>query len=873
MGTTTIKPPRLSAWLLNRLIDSEVRDQAMGDLEERYQAEVRERGLLLAKAWYRIQILPVLKSFIENTLLWEGSMLKNYIKTAWRNIKRQKGYSIINIGGLALGMACSILIVFYIHHELSFDRFHENSDRIYRVIIDATLPQNQFNIPAAQTAFGPTLVKDYPEVAGSVRVQSMPKTFVKYGDRAFYESGLLYADPSIFDVFTFPFASGDPKTALARANTVVLTERMADKYFRGEDAVGKFLRFNDEADFAVTGVMKEVPSQSHLQFDMLVSLETRFGPNPRLGQDWVNINTPTYVLFRDRRSPKEIEPKLVALVEKRLGSLLKTLGGKMSYSFQPLTRVHLFSRYYMDLAANNSSIQYIYIFAAIGLFILGIACINFMNLATARSAQRAREIGLRKVIGAHRPELFGQFLGESATYSLLALMAALVLVRLGLPMFKSISGIDLRIGATELAWLVPLFFGLALFVSLAAGIYPAIFLSALHPVKTIRGSYKAGRGSARFRRVLVVAQFLIGVVLLIATVVVRRQLDFMRNRNLGFSKEQVLVTRIYDSRIFPRIESAKIRLKQIPGVISAAMTQAIPGQMTEVNGNPFIPEGFSETEPLILRQFSADADFVPTLGLEIIQGRNFSKENPTDADAILINEATVRKLGWADPVGRKIKTPTLPVGKWREKTVIGVIRDFHFVGLREMIEPFLLDLGTEEDQLIIKLKTDRLSATLRELERAWREIDSVRPLDFFFLDEFFNAQYWAEQRLGRIFSSFSGLAIIIACLGLFGLASFMAEQKTKEIAIRKVLGASVRGIVARLSLEFIRLVALAIVLAWPVAYFAMGAWLRNFAYRVGLSPWTFLAAGFAALGIAILTVGAQAFRAASSNPATSLKFE
>jgi putative ABC transport system permease protein len=348
----------------------------------------------------------------------------------------------------------------------------------------------------------------------------------------------------------------------------------------------------------------------------------------------------------------------------------------------------------------------------------------------------------------------------------------------------------------------------------------------------------------------------------------------MRNRSLGFSTDQVLVTRIDDPAMFPRIESIKARLRQIPGVVSAAMTQAVPGQATEVNFQPFVPEGFSESEPVLLRQFSADADFVPTLGLEIVQGRNFSKEHPTDADsAMLINEATVRKLGWAEPLGRKIKIPTLPIGKWREKTVIGVIRDFHFLGLREAIEPFLLDLGTREDQLIIKLKTERLRASIGELERAWKEIDPVRPLDFFFLDRFFDAQYRAEERLSRLFTAFSGLAIIIACLGLFGLASFMAEQKAKEIAIRKVLGASIRGVVGLLSLEFLKLVALAILLAWPAAYFAMGAWLRNFAYRAALSPWTFLTAGLAALAIALLTVGGQAFRAASSNPAESLKFE
>jgi len=872
---TRPRPPRLAAWLLSRLTDAAVRDQAMGDLEEQFRAAAREKGLLRARAWYRTQTWPLLKSFVENTLLWEASMIKNYLKTGWRNIKRQKGYSFINIAGLALGMACAILIVFYIHHELSFDRFHKNADRISRVVIDAAMQQNLITAPAAQMAFGPALAKDFPEVAAVVRVRPQSKAMVKYADRSSYETGLLYTDASIFDVFTFPLLAGNPKTALARANTVVLTERMAKKYFRGENPLGRFLRLDDEADFAVTGIMKDVPSRSHLQFDFLVSLETLFGPNPELREDWGNINTPTYVLFRDRLGPKEVKPKLVGLVEERLGPLLKSLGGTMTYSFQPLTKIHLFSRFTIDFVAVTSSIQYIYIFAAIGLFIVVIACINFMNLATARSARRAREIGLRKVVGAGRLELFGQFLGEATTHSLLALAAALILVRLALPFFRSISGIDLRLGASQLAWLVPSFFGLALFVSLVAGSYPAIYLSALQPANTLKRGWKSGPGSTRFRHVLVVFQFLIGIVLIIGTGVVRRQLDFMRNRNLGFSPEQILVTRIDDPAIFPRIESVKARLKEIPGVVSAAMTQAVPGQMSEANIQPFVPEGISENEPFLFRQFSVDADLVPTLGLEIVRGRNFSRDMPTDSDALLVNEATARKLGWADPVGRKIKTPaSYEAGEigWKEKTVIGVVRDFHFLGLREQIEPFLLDLRTDS-QLVVKLKTDRLSSTIRELERAWVEIDPVRPLDFFFLDGFFDAQYRAEERLSRLFSAFSGLSVAIACLGLFGLASFMAEQRAKEVAIRKVLGASVRGVLTRLSLEFLKLVVLATILAWPVAYFAMNAWLRNFAYRAALSPWTFVAAGAAALAIAFMTVAGQAYRAASSNPVDSLKYE
>jgi putative ABC transport system permease protein len=803
-------------------------------------------------------------------------MIKNYLKTGLRNIKRQKGYSFINIAGLALGMACAILIIFFIHHETSFDRFHKNADRIHRVVTDATLRQERAVVPAAPMALGTILARDYPEAAAVVRLQRLSKTMVKYADRSFYETGLMYADASVFNVFTFPLVAGDPRNALARANSVVLTERTAKKYFRGENPVGKILRFNDEADFAVTGVMKDIPSYSHLQFDFLVSLETLLGRKPELSQEWFNLNVPTYVLFRNKDGPKQIEPKLAGLVEERLGPFLKSLHGKLAYSFQPLTKIHLYSRFMIDFIAGAGNIQYIYVFAAIALFILGIACMNFMNLATARSAKRAREIGLRKVVGAGRPALFAQFLGEATMHSLLSLIVALFLVWFALPFFKSISGIDLRLGASQFAWLIPSLVGLTLFVSLVAGSYPAVYLSALRPVYTLKGAWKAGPGNARFRHVLVVVQFLIGVALIIGTAVVLRQIDFMRNRNLGFSADQVLVTGIDDPAILPRIESVKARLKEIPGIVRAAMTQAVPGQMTEANVQPYVPEGASESEPVMFRQFYIDADFVPALGLEIAGGRNFSKELATDADALLINEATARKLGWADPVGRKIKVPW-SVGEagfsWREKTVIGVVRDFHFLGLRELIEPCLLELGTRMDQLLIKLKTENLSATIRELERAWGEVDPVRPLDFFFLDSFFNAQYGAEERLGRLIAVFSGLAIAIACLGLFGLASFMAEQKAKEIAIRKVMGASVRGVLGHQSLEFLKLVALATLLAWPAAYLAMNAWLRNFAYRAALSPWTFIAAGAAALAIAFMTVASQAYRAASSNPVESLKYE
>ncbi len=807
----------------------------------------------------------------------------SFFRTAIRAFRRSRLFAGLNIAGLALGMACAILIALFIHHELSFDRFHENADRIQRVTTDATVGKQRANIPAGPLALGPALAERHPEVAAIVRIQRLSKTLVRYADRSFYETGWFYSDASVFDVFTFPLVAGDPKTALARAQTVVLTESTAEKYFRGEDPLGKVLRLDDRDDFVVTGVMKDIPGNSHLRFDGLVSLETQFARNAALRQDWLNINASTYVLFRDKRGPRQVEPKLAGLVQERLGAMLKAVGGKMVYGFQPLTRIHLFSHFTIDFVATGGSVQYLYVFTAIALFILAIACINFMNLATARSAKRAREIGLRKVVGAGRPALVAQFLGEATVHSLLALAAALGLVWLVLPLFQSISGIELELGASQLVWLAPSLLGLVLFVGLAAGSYPAVYLSALQPVSTLKGTWKAGRGNARFRHALVVVQFLISVSLIIGTVAVRRQLDFMRNRNLGFSAVQVLVARVDGPTISPRIEAIKARLKEIPGVVSAAVTSAVPGQDRSTNFNPYLPEGVSESQPEMFRQFYVDADFTPTLGLEIVRGRNFSRLSATDADALLINEMAARRLGWADPVGRKIKVPEA-VGKasasvantgfgWREKTVIGVVRDFHFLGLRQQIEPYLLEMGTGMGQLVIKLKTESLGASIRDLERAWKEIDPVRPFDFFFLDAFFNAQYRSEESLGRLVTAFGGLAIAIACLGLFGLSSFLAEQRAKEIAIRKVLGASIHGVLAQQSLEFLKLVAISTLLAWPVAFLAMNAWLRNFAYRAPLSPWTFVAAGAGALIIAFLTVGGQAYRAASSSPVRSIKYE
>jgi putative ABC transport system permease protein len=794
----------------------------------------------------------------------------SYLKIALRKMRRQKGYSFINIAGLGLGMACCLLIVFYIHHELSFDRFHANADRIFRVTMEGMLNGETINVARSPIPMAPSLLADYSEVAGAGRIRKSGTMPVAFADKEFIESGIIYADPAAFEVFTFPFIRGDAKTALGRPYTVVLTEGTARKYFGLEDPLGKFLRFENRTDFAVTGVIRDVPQNSHLKFDLVCSLETRFAKSPGLRENWFSdMNIYTYIRLDRPEAQKPLEAKLPGLVEEKLGKVLTAMKGTIRLHLQPLTAIHLRSKLQWEFGGNGD-ILYIYIFAAIAVVILVIACINFMNLATARSARRAREVGMRKVVGACRRDLIWQFLGESTSTSLLALMVALVFVKLALPLFKSISGIELVPGVGELAWLIPVSFGLVLFVGFAAGSYPAVYLSALRPVKVLKGGPEAGSGSARFRRLLVVGQFVLSIVMIIGTLIIGDQIRYMKNRDLGFQKDQLLAIRTSDEKIFQLPDQVKSRLKEIPGVLEVSATSRVPGQGQDTQ--LVIPEGL-ETGTMY-RSINADADYVRTMGMNIVRGRDFSKNILSDArDAILINETAVRKLGWADPIGKTFKI-SVAVNKYKTKTVVGVVKDFHFSSLRDTIEPLLINNEmTELAALAVRFKAADAGRLIGELKKSWKAISPGKIFDYFFVDELFDAQYRSEERLNKIFSSSSLVAIAIACLGLFGLASFLAEQRKKEIGIRKVLGASVGAVVGLLSREFLKLVGLAALIAWPIAYFAMTIWLRGFAYRTSLRPWTFLGSSLAALAIAFLTVGYQAIRAASANPVDSLKYE
>jgi putative ABC transport system permease protein len=801
-------------------------------------------------------------------------MFRNYLKSALRNIRKQKGYSFLNISGLALGMACSILIIFYIQHELSYDRFHENADRIYRISMEGRLGGEFMKVAPTPTPLAPSLLIKYPEVVKAARIRKSDAVSVEFADKKFIESAIVYADPGVFDVFTFPLLRGDVKTALARPYTVVLTERTAKKYFGLEDPIGKFLKFDNQYDFAVTGVIRDISPNSHLKFDVAYSMETFFARRPSLRDTWLSdISGYTYVLLDRRTAQKPLEAKLPGLVEEKMGKVLKAIKGTIRLYLEPLTSIHLRSKLRWEFGGNGD-ILYIYIFAAIAVIILAIACINFMNLATARSARRAREVGIRKVVGACRRDLVGQFLGESTSTSLLALIVSLVFVQLALPLFKSISGIELRLGAGELAWLVPMFFGLALFVGFAAGSYPAIYLSAFQPVKALKGGpggSEAKSGSVRFRRLLVVGQFALSIAMITGTWIIGDQIRYMKNKDIGFQKEQVLGIRTSDQKILKALDSIKSRLKEIPGVLEISATSFVPGAGQSTNA--VVPEGFEGDTSALYRAIFADADFVRTMGMEIAKGRDFSKDMLSDAqDSILINETAVRKLGWDNPVGKTIKIAK-GVFQYETKTVVGVVRDFNYASLRDTLEPLFISNEIDLTFLVVKLKTNNMSRLIGEIRKAWTTISPGSLFDYFFIDELFDAQYRSEERLNKIFSSFSLIAIAIASLGLFGLASYMAERRKKEVGIRKVLGASLGEVVGLLAKEFLKLVGLAALIAWPIAYFAMNVWLRGFAYRTQINLRTFAVSALAALAIAFLTVSYQAVRAALADPVDSLKYE
>jgi putative ABC transport system permease protein len=796
-------------------------------------------------------------------------MFRNYLITALRNLRKYKGFSFINLLGLAIGMACCILILLYVRDELSYDRYHTNADRIYRVTREWINEDGTSSLHLGHVAppIAPLLLNDFPDIQEAVRIQTPDRMLCSHEDKHFLEEDIIFAEENFFSIFSFELLAGDPSTALRDPFTLVITEATARKYFGDKDPLGETLKFENRIDAKVTGIVRAAPPNSHFHFEIigsLASLKQMYGQ--REFENWGSNNYATYLLLPSGYDIGLLKSQVPAFLDRHQG---EDYHRSNTLHFQRLTDIHLKSHLDSEIEP-NSNIVYIYIFSAIALFVLLIACINFMNLSTARSSIRAREVGMRKVVGAQRSHLIRQFLSESIVLAFFALVLAVVMVSIVLPAFGRFVERDLSPGFVQSP---ELFLGLlliALLVGLVAGSYPAFILSSLRPVQVLKGTRgPAGRGSL-FRTILVVSQFAISIILIISVAVVYQQLRYSRSKSLGFNREQVVVLPTSDL-IRQRFDAIRTQLLAQPGVVSVAAARRVPsGRLLDSSDAQVISGDGAQPVNFRIAFVRVSHDFIPTFQMEMAAGRNFSREFPTDLkEAFILNEAAVSKMGWTaeEALGRSFGYGS------RTGKIIGVVRDFHFESLHQEIAPIVFYLQPDYRNVIVRIRPDNIPTTMGFLKERWAELRPNYPFDYFFIDENFDSLYRTEEKLGQVFGVFSLLAIFIACLGLFGLASFTAERRIKEIGIRKVLGAPVGNIVILLSRDFTKWVLAANLIAWPIAYYAMHSWLQNFAYRTDIPIVLFLMAGALAFAIALLTVSYQTIRAALGNPSDALRYE
>lgn len=789
-------------------------------------------------------------------------MLRNYLTTAWRNLKRQKGYAAINVFGLTLGLAACLLIALYVQHEWSHDRFHEQSDRIYRVLEQDTSDSAGSGWTAQmQGPMGPALAADFPEVEQAVRFHPEGETLLRTEDRRFYEEDGYRTDPSIFDVFSLQLQHGNPKTALSQPNAIVLTESLAAKYFGEQNPLGRILTLGEEDERTVTGVVEDPPSNSQIRFSYLVPL-----PDEIYGvsiDQWNRLSAfHTYVLLRPDARAGALEEKLPSFTESYMG---ERLSSRLVHSLQPITEAYLYSPSGAEPYRSGDP-TYLYLFGAIAALILLIAAINYVNLAVARAAQRIQEVGIRKTVGADRKQIAQQFLSESLLVVAFAVLLALVLIRLSLPAFETLFAVELAPETLPAGWLALGLLATLLIVGVGAGSYPALFLSSFQPSGILQGRAQYGGRGRLLRKGLIVFQFAVAVALLACTGVVYQQLQYMQSEKLSQEGEQVLVFELNNSELHDDYSAMKNELQRLPAVTEVAASEsALARGMPKI----FTPSDKSEKR-LGINLLTVERNYSDVVDLNLVEGQDLSSAQKTDMDrAALINETAARTFGWADPIGKE-----LPLYGEDRTVIVGVVEDFPYASLRESIDPLAIVEGDVTPHYVnVGIQPSNLSGTIQHVEEIYQSFSSAFPFVYSFLDDDFDALYQEDRRVGRIFGAFALLAIFVACLGLFGLAAYAAERRRKEIAIRKVLGATAQSVVGLLSKEFLKLVAVAFVLATPVAYVAAQRWLEDFAYRVELGPWIFLVAGLIAVLIALLTVSSQALRAAWTDPATAIRQE
>ncbi len=794
-------------------------------------------------------------------------MLCNYFKIALRHVGREKGYSVINVLGLAIGMACCLLILLFVRDELSYDRFHEKGDRIVRVVRETSV--------MSPAPLGPALADDLPEVEAYVRFVEQSEVVVTGPGGDSFRETILAADSTIFDVFSFALVSGDPHRALRNPDEVLLTESLARKYFGEENPIGQPLTFDvgDEVTLTVGGILRDVPTTSHLSFGMLASFELVAQTSNRMENyrtNWLH----TYLLLDQSSDARDVEAKLPAFFENRVGEPWSL------YRIQELGDVHLHSAHLAYDIAPQGDIRQVILFTIVAGLILLIACINFVNLSTARSLRRAREVGVRKAMGARRVQLVAQFLGESVVMTVIATILTCGIILTSLPAFRSFIGKDLALYGPDAAFLAAAMGGLAVIVGLVAGSYPALLLSRYSPVRALRGWPGGSAAGSGLRRGLVVFQFAISIFLVVATLTIHQQIEYLRNARLGFEPEQTVVLEV-GGALAGRHELVRSEIVRIPGVRGVSATATVPGRPVSDYG--YRPEGWAEEDLPGFDTFFIDEIFIDLLEMNVVQGRNFDLRQASDSTGFLLNEAALavvrNRLGndWANPIGKQLDFYMPSSQGWevrRSGPVIGIVEDFHYLSLHSTIDPLVMQMAPQIfSRLIVKVDADDIAGTMGRLEARWPDFAGSAPFEYSFLDASYDALYRSERRMGELAGVFGALALFVACLGLFGLATFMAERRTKEIGVRKVLGASVSSVVGLLSLDFVKLVGVAFLLAAPVAYLVLREWLSEFAYRIDLTAGVFLLGGIFAVVIALLTVSYQALRAATADPVDSLRYE
>jgi len=767
-------------------------------------------------------------------------------------------------------MACCLLILLYVRHELSYDSYHKDVERVCRIVQDIrTQTANRVFVPVSPMV-APTLKSDYPQVEYAARAFTFTGSrLVRRKDTFFYEYRFMYADQELFDVLTFQFIQGNPQGALTRPNTLVVSQRMAIKYFGNVNPLGDTLEINQQ-EYEITGVVKDCPENTHLKYDLIASLETL--KDWQEMSNWYSTMFYTYIKLRPDVNMKEFSLQVSRLADKYIGEQLESWGSTYHYFLQPLSSIHLHSNLRYETEPPGNPV-YITIFSFVGLFILIIACLNFMNLSTARATNRAKEVGLRKVVGAQKLQLIGQFLGESLLVAFLSLGLAMVIARFAIPLLNDLTGISLSFDALLLPGVLLSLIGGAVLVGMAAGLYPAFVLSAFRPAVTLKGATSAGTQGFALRTVLVVVQFAISVMLIIGTLTMYKQFNFMKNQYLGFEKEQKLILPLRGGiNIQENFASVKDMFSKHSSITGVTVSSTVPGRGVSNFGVSLVGEDDTKNQSMFHMYF--DDDFIPDYGIEIVAGRAFQKEMKTDfMGAFLINEAAVKAFGWTNPeeaLGKRMQTGH----GGRVNPIIGVTKNFHYRGLQSEVEPLVMEfLPWTFRYITFSIDITDLNETLAFVKSQWEALWPGYPFEQFFLDTDFDRQYRADEQIGNVFGIFTFLGLFIACLGLLGLASFTAESRIKEIGIRKVLGASVGGIVLMLSKQFTKWVLLGNCIAWPVAYYFINRWLKNFAFRVDIGVWTFVLSGILVLLVAILTVSYQSIKAAVANPVDSLRYE